>query len=691
MKIFRQHSVKIVYLVFIFLGYFSCSQVDLEKFEKAVGELQSYQYGDSRAPLSEIEALVTQTTNVAHKKEMAQRLAVLLELDTSFAAKQFICQQLRVIGSEEQLPVLRNLLMEEETTDIAIFALATIQSPKVDEMLRNSLPDLNSNSRPGVINTLGERRDDKSVQVLAPFLSENSRPLAEAAALALGKIGTREAGSEIKKAMDKSTGELQSTLIKNYLMCAQNMVARGNTEDALSIFRDLAEFKDNERIRMAANHSLVVFGQADAVNYVAKAIKSGDRIVRRLAMRTVVETSGKDDTKKFCELVSELPSKYQSLLIMALSDRNDPEALSTIVDYAGSNDQEVKIAALRAIANLGDETVVHLLLEESAGAGHDEVEAARMSLYRSKGSKVDTKIIEMSTNENDNIRLEATKALRVRNVIDATPYLIKLVADKDERIRIESWNGLSELGSEKDLASMISSWIQLSNPTEIQVAEEAVVSVFRNSSSKNLPTADISAAIESEPGMDIQISLINALGRIGDPNSLSQLRDLVKSEDSDIRYAAIRALSLWPTDEPIRDLRQVVETSTIETEKIVALRGYIQLLALELIHEKPGIVSLYNDAMNLAWRSEEKKMVLAGYAQIYHIESLKAVEPYIGDDNLDMEAMAAALNICDRLTEDDLDEEEREIIIRVLKMISENNQVDTMKEEASEILSRLEE
>jgi HEAT repeat protein len=691
MKIFRQHSVKIVYLVFLFLGYFSCSQVDLEKFEKAVGELQSYQYGDSRAPLSEIEALVTQTTNVAHKKEMAQRLAVLLELDTSFAAKQFICQQLRVIGSEEQLPVLRNLLMEEETTDIAIFALATIQSPKVDEMLRNSLPDLNSNSRPGVINTLGERRDDKSVQVLAPFLSENSRPLAEAAALALGKIGTREAGSEIKKAMDKSTGELQSTLIKNYLMCAQNMVARGNTEDALSIFRDLAEFKDNERIRMAANHSLVVFGQADAVNYVAKAIKSGDRIVRRLAMRTVVETSGKDDTKKFCELVSELPSKYQSLLIMALSDRNDPEALSTIVDYAGSNDQEVKIAALRAIANLGDETVVHLLLEESAGAGQDEVEAARMSLYRLKGSKVDTKIIEMSTNENDNIRLEATKALRVRNVIDATPYLIKLVADKDERIRIESWNGLSELGSEKDLASMISSWIQLSNPTEIQVAEEAVVSVFRNSSSKNLPTADISAAIESEPGMDIQISLINALGRIGDPNSLSQLRDLVKSEDSDIRYAAIRALSLWPTDEPIRDLRQVVETSTIETEKIVALRGYIQLLALELIHEKPGIVSLYNDAMNLAWRSEEKKMVLAGYAQIYHIESLKAVEPYIGDDNLDMEAMAAALNICDRLTEDDLDEEEREIIIRVLKMISENNQVDTMKEEASEILSRLEE
>jgi hypothetical protein len=97
-------------------------------------------------------------------------------------------------------------------------------------------------------------------------------------------------------------------------------------------------------------------------------------------------------------------------------------------------------------------------------------------------------------------------------------------------------------------------------------------------------------------------------------------------QDPEIRTVAIRSLSSWPSDEPLKDLCQVITETDDEKQKIIALRGYIHLIGLKESRESLEKVTLYNDAIQLAWRAEEKKLVLAGYSQVHHSAALKAVE-----------------------------------------------------------------
>ena len=71
--------------------------------------------------------------------EIEKEMVAFLGSDATFAAKQFVCEQLSLIGTSEAVPVLTHLMLDEETADIALFALQRIPDPAVDTALRQSL------------------------------------------------------------------------------------------------------------------------------------------------------------------------------------------------------------------------------------------------------------------------------------------------------------------------------------------------------------------------------------------------------------------------------------------------------------------------------------------------------------------------------------------------------------------------
>jgi len=691
MKFLVNQIIKITIVLAMVTIYINCSQFDSDKFDRAIEKLKTYQFGDSRAPLSDIESLVMQTIEENDKKMMASRLGELLDSEISFAARQFICQQLRVIGNEEQLPVLTQLLIDNEYYNIAIFALETNPSPEVDKILLNSLSQLDGEQKIAVINALGERGAGNSIKVLTPLLSDAEERIVEATALALGKIGTAEASQALKKAMRDADERRYKSLAVNYMMCANRLRASGNADAAAIIYREIADQNLDERLLMRAYYGLVKAGEEDVIRFVSEAIRSQDEVVRRLAYQLIIETSGEEATLGFCGLCAHVPADDQILILDALADRGDPAASTHIVDYLQNKNKAVRLTSIKALASLGDETVVPVFMQKVVGDDADESAAARKALYRLRGDIVDDEILKLISDQSLQVRTEAIKALLARNVVKSTTNLLQLLKDSNENIRIESWNALAEMGSEKEISPMIAAWIQSKNSKEINVAEEAVVKVFRKIKSKSLPTSEIVTAINTVDDKDLKISLIHALGRIGENDTLPTLKDFLKSSDPDIRTAAIRALSWWPSDEILPDLRTVVTSTTDETDKIIALRGYIQLIGNESDRESDETIKLYDDAMTLTWRNEEKRMVLAGYSQIYSINALITVEPYLTDDKLKNEAAAAVIRICDDLIEDTPNDDDRNKMIGILKMIHEKNNLETIREEASEILSRVEE
>ena len=96
--------------------------------DQALEQLKTYDYGQNDKPLRAIELQVVRSaTDAASKADVGRRLAAVLAApDATHAARVFLCQQLLVVGSEAQVPLLAKLLDDPQTAEIARYTLDAI-------------------------------------------------------------------------------------------------------------------------------------------------------------------------------------------------------------------------------------------------------------------------------------------------------------------------------------------------------------------------------------------------------------------------------------------------------------------------------------------------------------------------------------------------------------------------------------
>jgi len=185
--------------------------------EELLEKISSYEYGQSRKPLAELEEFLRsalESPEVIKKTE--KQFIRLLRSKTTLDCKQFICRQLGVIGSEDSVPVLAAMLGEPETSDMARYALERIDGEAVDEVLREILTEVSGKEKTGIINTLGARGDGKSVGVLAGLIYDSDAQIATAAVSALGRIANSQAAALLANATGKTSGKLKQQVLHAY-------------------------------------------------------------------------------------------------------------------------------------------------------------------------------------------------------------------------------------------------------------------------------------------------------------------------------------------------------------------------------------------------------------------------------------------------------------------------------------------
>ena len=110
--------------------------------DQALEQLKTYDYGQNDRPLRVIELQAVRTAaDAASKAQVAERLAAILSSpNLSQAAKVFVCQQLLVVGTEAQVPLLAKLLDDPQTAEIARYTLDAIPGEASLAALRGRCP-----------------------------------------------------------------------------------------------------------------------------------------------------------------------------------------------------------------------------------------------------------------------------------------------------------------------------------------------------------------------------------------------------------------------------------------------------------------------------------------------------------------------------------------------------------------------
>ena len=425
--------------------------------------------------------------------------------------------------------------------------------------------------------------------------------------------------------------------------------------------------------------------QDEAVKMVLEILKSGEQEMQTVAIAMVKDMPGAEVTKALAAELPNLSPTSQVQLLSALGDRGDAAALPAVVKAARAEDQSVRIAALRALGQLGDDTTVTLLAEAAAGARGAEQKAARDSLYRLRGPKVDQVILDEIPKSEAPVKVELISGVGRRNISAGVAPLLKMAKDPDRKVRTESFRVLKVVAAPEHLPALVQLLIEAASSSDRSECQKTVAAVAHRIEDKNKQAHAVLAVLPKVKQTQSRCALLGVLGKIGDNNALPVLVAALKDKTSEIQTAAIRSLAEWPTPEPLPDLLNVTENSQNKLHRILALRGFVRLLALKSKRPAEETLELYKKAMSLAPDVGEKRRVLSGLANAKSRGALEMATAYLEDKSLSREAEYAVVKIAEGIAADF-----PELARDTLKKTIGRTKNDTLRDQAQEILDKME-
>jgi HEAT repeat protein len=222
--------------------------------EQAFDALKTYDYGVDRKVLDPIdEAVVTTRNDPAARKDLESRLLAVLQSNAPRDARDYVCRQLRTMGTAACVPALEQLLSNADLSHMARYALERIPEPQAGQALERQLRKLSGNLQIGVISSIGIR-GQAAAGLLRPLLKDSDDAVARAAAVALGCIGTVEADKALASA--KPRPALVPVFADASLSCAEKLLAAGHAKVAKAAYERLLKKKPSELVRQAAERGL---------------------------------------------------------------------------------------------------------------------------------------------------------------------------------------------------------------------------------------------------------------------------------------------------------------------------------------------------------------------------------------------------------------------------------------------------
>ncbi len=630
----------------ILIGSFVVPTADarsvLEKLDDAVAAMATYRSGDSPEPLELVYGLTVKSQGSdAARSAMAERLAGLLDGNATIEARTFACKQLHLIGGDESVPVLSRLLGDSELAEVALYALDGIRTPAADRALRQALNTAPSNLKVSIVNSLAERRDAFSVKTLAGMVYKRDDALASAAIQALGRIGDEQSARAIARAREGAPAPRKVQLTNALLEAADSLNSRGQTQSASAYYDRLYRSSGTPDAKLTAFRGLAESLGDKATPVIVNAIGSDSYELAATACGFVAETPAQTEaTNTFAALLPQLNEDIQPLLLNALAQRGDSAAAPVVRTLASSADSDVRDAALRAVAHLGDASDVPLLHSASA----ENAAAATEAMIRLSGPGVSDAISRTALSGTAESRLPLINALGARAEPGAVPALLRFARDADPRIREAAFDACAAAADTSSIEELTKLLVSESDDAARKGAERALIAL-----SKHDPAAAVGEMASAIPAAKREDgaypSVLRVLAATERPEALNALRDAAKSRDDEARRAAVAALANWPTAEPIDVLERLAKGRKDDAIRAEAFRGYIQLLRLPSNRSAKDSVKRYARAKKLAETPDDKKLILAGLAEVPDREALKLAGKFANDRDVREESALAIQRI----------------------------------------------
>jgi type 1 glutamine amidotransferase/HEAT repeat protein len=605
--------------------------------------IKTYTFDDDGAFLEDIAIAVRAAINdPAKRSAMEAKLIALLAPETPLACKTFVCRQLRLIGTDQSVDVLASMLRDEKLSDLARYALEGHPSKSVDKVLERALATTVGQTKIGIINTIGQRRDENSVKTLSPLFTEEDQAVVVATIHALGKIGGAQAYLQLISVKDGPADLLADAM----LLCGDSLAEQGDAGQASQIYQKIFEdLGQLPRHRMAAIRGQLALKGEEALPMVLNLLSNDDAGIRSVAIEFVLGLPGRDVTEKLASQLKNLSADAQPDLIEALADRNDAAAVPALLAAAKHDDDAVRRAAIQGLGRIDNAAdAVEPLLAVAARPPGEAGDVARRALAQMSGSGINPILVQKMRNADPAERLEALRALTARGAKAHVTDIFIAAEDVDPAVRFLAIESIGRLGAEQHYPLLVSIVALAESQEERDGGQDAILKLSDRVEAGPARVQPIISALTGSP-VPGQVVCLSLLSKLGGDAALEAVRQAIQDKNPKVREAAVNALAQWPDAGPIDDLRGLLASAEHRSLRPLAIRGYIRLIGMPSDRTVSSTLELYETTMMLADELEVKRLVMAGVSELVEADALRYVESYAEDAEIGPDANKAARKI----------------------------------------------
>ncbi|MFT5129044.1 MAG: type 1 glutamine amidotransferase, partial [Rhodothermales bacterium] len=558
--------------------------------------LARYQSGRS----TEVEQKILGMINDETKDEVEAKFLALLASDASTDAKIFVLDYLPRVWSAKSIPALSALVsdaainqrvIEELRGAVANFAKSRSALHKT---LQAGLANASAEAQIPLLNALGHERAATAIPAIAKRTNSADQGVADSAILALGDIGSAD-GLPALRSLEPST-KIHDAILR----IAENL----DGDAATAVYRELLTAKP-----AAAFHGLVRAQGSNAIPTLAKALTGPNR---RAAISALARAPGADDT---LAAISPQNSSDSLALITAWRNRGGKKARTALRGLSMNTDELVASEAYRALGAVGEAGDLPTLIGAlERGGGAADVALDVLANFPKPGT--DAALIAAI-----NQSAEISEILGARRAKSAAPALMRARLSDDSGISREAWKALANCATPAELPGLIASFATVDSRAAGRL--EDVILALKDSVDEAAIIAAIPTA--SEAGRATALSL---LGHFQSPATLAALRAHLAES------AALKAIALWESPEPLDDLHALALGATDKSTLVLSLRAFAAILGTQNgVLDPERLLREYTRGFSQSKHPETTVDLLSAIAEFANKNAAELAAGFIGDES----------------------------------------------------------
>ena len=570
--------------------------------------------------------------------------------------KMLAAKRLGVYGTKAAVPVLTARLDNDKDGFYARYALETIPGTEVDTALCEALKKIETPSTlAGILTTLGVRGNSVSAEAVKPLLTHKNADVRKAAGYAYALTAKENDGTAFF-----GNKNLDPLLIDSGFLFAERCIQKGNANQATKVYDALSTAANaKEYQKMAALYQGALSRGLDGAAWLYKQITPNSaRHLFEVGLKAGRELPADAGATVAKTMIGQLDAQSDPLQkakqVRAIGDRKDKEskavALPVITKLAQSGDVAVRVAAIDALCNIGNASVLPVLIEAVTQTEEKQIaDAAQNTLIGLPGSEIDAAIsAALEKGGTPAVKVALMSIIAERRIFSASPVLLKMLKDSDAAVSGAAISALGQISGIEDLPMLLGLLRGASSEAEAKTFLGVLKSACTRFPQEAAAT-EVAKVLEGSPATT-KTQLLDLLKEIAGAKALSIVESYAWGSDAAMRNVATRILGEWRSPPDLDQLAAACLKLAKESDeyKIRGLRGYIRL-ARQFDMPEDRRLSMCKEVFDLAERNDEKNLIFDVYARQTSVKALEQTAAYFDNPDFSEKAVETAIVIGKKL------------------------------------------